>query len=89
MPKYTKDPDAILDYTVDWSDWLATGDTISSVASSVQTGITRTTQTNTTTTHTIWLSGGTEGQEYEVTSRIDTAGGRTDERTIIIRVNEK
>ena len=86
MPReFFKDPDAVLDYQVDWSDWLDS-DTILSSDWTVPTGITEDSDTNTTTTATIWLSSGTVGTEYSLVNRIVTAGGRKDDRTIIIRV---
>ena len=84
----TKDPNSTLDYTVTWSSWL-TADTISSVAWTVETGITQTAATNTTTTATIWLSGGEAGTEYTVTCRVTTAGGRIDQRSIAVRVAQR
>jgi hypothetical protein len=43
----------------------------------------------TTTTTTVWLSGGTAGYNYKVENRITTVGGRTDDRTLLIRVREQ
>jgi len=85
---FVKDPQAILDYSVDWTDWLET-DTISGVAWTVPTGITQTAVSNTTKIATIWLSGGTAGVSYDITCRITTNGGRTDERSISIMVRDK
>lgn len=86
--EFTKDPNAVLDYIVDWSDWLGS-DTISSSSFTVPTGLTEDSDSNTTTTATVWLSGGTPGEDYEVTNRIVTAGGRTEDRTITIRVRQR
>jgi hypothetical protein len=88
--EFYKDPNATLDYQIDWSDWLGT-DTISSSDWTVPTGITEATHTNTTTTSTIWLSGGTAGNTYECINRIVTADSpaRTDDRTIYIIVENK
>lgn len=86
--EFTKDPDAVLDYQIDWSTWLGT-DTISASAWTVATGLTKDSSTNTTTTATVWLSGGTVDTSYTVTNKIVTAGGRTDERTITIVVRER
>lgn len=83
-----KDPDAVLDYSVDWSAWLDT-DTIATSAWTAATGITVDSDTNSTTIATVWLSGGTAGRNYAVTNRITTAAGRTDDRTIIIKVRER
>lgn len=88
MPSFRKDPDARLDYTVDWEDWLDT-DFIVSAATSVQTGLTLYTQAFTSTVHTIWLTGGSAGQSYNVTSRIITNAGRIDDRTFTIKVAER
>ncbi len=86
--RFLKDPDAVLDYQIDWEDWLD-GDTISSSSWTVADGITEVTDTNTTTTATIWLSGGTDGASYNVVNRIVTAGGRTEDRTITIVCQER
>lgn len=89
MPQqFTKDPDATLDYEVDWSDWLGE-DTISSVAWTAPAGLTQESSENTTTTATIWLSGGTAGAYYSVVCRVTTVAGRIDDRTIVIRVADK
>lgn len=87
---YRKDPDAVLDYSVDWGSlgWLIGGDTISAVTWTVPAGITKTSQTNSTTVATAWLSGGTAGVDYDVVCHITTAGGRQDDRTLRIQVRE-
>lgn len=89
---FRKDSDAVLDYTVDWTEYLSSTspmDTISTSAWIVPTGITETTSDNSTLRATVWLSGGTLGQRYKITNRITTAGGRTDDRTITIVIVEK
>jgi hypothetical protein len=85
---FTKDPDAILDYSVDWTSWLGS-DTISSVVWTVATGLTQVLTSNTGYVATIWLSGGTDGQSYDIICRITTAGGRTDDRTFTIVVRQR
>ena len=74
-----KDAVAILDYQVDWTTWLA-GDTISTATFTVGAGLTKASQSNTTATATVWLSGGTLGETYLVSHTITTAGGRTENR---------
>ncbi len=89
MPQiFEKDPDAILDYQINWATWLVT-DTISTSTWTVPTGITKVTDTNTTTTTTIWLSGGTADADYRLINRIATANGRTEERSIWIKVRNQ
>ena len=87
MP-FVKDPSAILDYSVKWTDWLGS-DTIATSSWSVPSGLTKHAETNNTTTATVWCSGGAVGKTYIVTNTITTAGGRTDEREIKITVQNK
>lgn len=86
MPQtFTKDPSDVLDYMFDWSDWLASGETISTYVLTVPTGITKDSESNTGTTVTIWLSGGTSGASYEIACKITTAT-RTVEKSIFVHV---
>lgn len=85
---FTKDPDAVLDYSVDWSLWLA-GDQIASSEWLLEQGVEKVTDTNTATKATVWLRGGQAGTTYLVTNRIVTAGGRTDDRTISVKVEDR
>ena len=85
---FEKDPEAVLDYQVDWSDWLGT-DTIAASTWTVPSGITKDSDTNTTTTATFWLSGGTAGENYKLVNHIVTVGGREDDRTITVQVRNK
>jgi hypothetical protein len=89
MRTWSKDPNAVLDWAFDWSRWLAEGETISSAVIEVEDGLTKDSQSNTADTATVWLSGGTLGVTYDVTCRITTNQGRTDERTIGIRVTDR
>lgn len=92
MTTFVKDPDAELDYTRDWSDWLtAVGDTIDTSTWIVPEGleIGEAGETNDDTTATIWLKGGIVDVEYEVTNRITTAGGRTDDRTFKVVIRQR
>ena len=87
---FIKDPDAVLDYTLDWTKWLdEVGDTIETSTWIVPAGLTKVTETNTAKLATVWLSGGTVGENYTVTNRITTAAGRADDRSITIRVRER
>lgn len=84
-----KDPDANLDYQLNWADtgplgsWLG-ADTIVSTIWTVDAGLIKGTDTFTPTTATIWLSGGVAGTTYNVSVIITTAAGRTDERSFRI-----
>ena len=101
MPSiFLKDPNAVLDYKFDWkadtngngdSDWLDTDETISTKTVTVDTGITKDSDSlsDTNTSVTVWLSGGTAGVDYKVACFIETSAGRDDERTIKIQARER
>jgi len=89
MPQiFIKDPQAILDYQINWASWLG-ADTISTSTWTVPAGITKVSDSNTTTTTTIWLSGGTVDTDYDIVNHIKTVGTREDDRTIHIQVRQK
>lgn len=89
FPTYVKDPNSVLDYSFDWSSWLATGETLSTATWTVPTGITKDSQSLTTTVATAWLSSGTAGTSYDVACKVVTSAGRTDERTMTIIVRNR
>lgn len=81
----------VLDYVINWNadpsdggPWLEAGDAIQTSSWSVPAGITKDSDSYTTTSSTIWLSGGTAGSSYDCVNTIVTTGGRT--KTIILRV---
>lgn len=86
---FVKDPNAVLDFKVDWSSWLQASETISTSTFTVPSGITKNSEANTTTTATVWLSGGTGGGTvYKLVNRITTNQGRTEDRIVEIRVED-
>ena len=95
-PIYDKDPASVLDYKFDWEDWLGS-DTITGTPTATVEAISGdasplaavTPLEKDTTSATAWLSGGTVGNSYTVTVEIVTTGGRTDQRSIEIRVVER
>jgi hypothetical protein len=89
MREFLKDPDAVLDYVFDWSSWLASGETISTAVITVASGLTKDSESNTSTTAKAWLSGGTENGRYTITCRITTNQGRTDDRSAVVRVSNR
>lgn len=80
-----KDPTDVVDYEIDWLVLLGE-DTILSSAWNIPTGIVGDSATNTASTTTIFVSGGTAGTDYGVVNRITTVDGRTFERTLVIPV---
>lgn len=90
MSTFTKDPEAVLDYYIDWSDWLDE-DVISTSEWTVPAGITSVDgkEAATDTITTLWLSGGTAGTAYQLVNHIVTDDGREEDRTLIIVVKER
>ena len=84
IASYDKDPSAELDYAIDWSSWLSSGETIS--ASSWSTGglVDMGLASIVGGKAIVWLSGGATGTRYLVENLITTSEGRTDQRTIQI-----
>ncbi|HTQ20858.1 hypothetical protein [Mycobacterium sp.] len=89
MTTFTKDPDAVLDYSIEWSKWLAGDQIQTSTWTAADPDLQAANETNTVTSTTVWLSGGTEGQSYTVTNHITRVGGRTDERSFTIQVENR
>ena len=83
-----KDPDAVVDYGIDWVRWLA-GDTLLTSVWLVPSGIVEDSSSNTATAATIWLSGGTVGLSYRLTNRVTTVGLRTQDQTVTIPVRAR
>ncbi len=89
MKGFVKDPQAVLDYSFDWGPWLSS-DTISSSVWVAETGITaQSGDSFTDTTTTVFIADGTHGQNYLLKNTVVTVGGRTDERTVEIRIRNR
>jgi len=80
MNTFTKQPADVLDYGVDLTKWLVTGDTVSSSSAAVSpSGLTISVTNGTTSEPKVWASGGANGTEYQITLTVVTTGGRTKE----------
>ena len=87
-----KDPNAVEPFVWDFADVMAEttpDDTISSATFTVPAGITKDSDSNTTTTATAVLSGGTVGESYDILCRIVTAAGRTIDKTYRVPISEQ
>ena len=85
----TKDPDSVVDYTIDWAATLAESspsDTITSSEWISDSVLAIDSDSNTTTTATVWVSGGKNGTYTNLINRVDTAAGRTMDRTIVLKI---
>ncbi|MDA5194945.1 phage fiber-tail adaptor protein [Govanella unica] len=91
MAVLVKDPEARLDYAIDWSDYLDMGETIVeslwevTPAESLSVFVSEHGDSRSQVT----LEGGTVRDIYAVTNRITTSLGRIDDRSLTIRVQER
>lgn len=85
-----KDPDALLDYTIDWTDYLAalSADRLADVAFTNSDGTLVLTEVYEGFA-TAWIEGGTVGETITLTCRIQTRAGRIDACTVYIKVRER
>ncbi|MDB5531622.1 MAG: hypothetical protein JWR51_4725 [Devosia sp.] len=82
----SKDPDELLDYSLNWSQALS-GDTIVTSDWAISdSALVENHSTNTSTATVIWLEDGALNQSYTVTNTIETAGGRTYQQSVNIRI---
>ena len=93
MSLYLKDPDARIDYAIDWgtayldgqiivaSEWAVTPEEESGAIVEIASfDLTRTAVT---------LSGGVPGHVYRIGNRVTLSDGRSDERSLTLRVEER
>lgn len=85
-----KDPQDVLDYIVEWADWLDT-DTISSSAFTIADDADLTVDSSSIngTKTVVWLSGGTLGVTALVTNHIVTTAGREIDQTVRLRIRSR
>ena len=90
-PSIPKDPDAVLDYSFDWTDWMdGVTDTIDSVVITAS-GVAVDSIVPSGDVVTVWVSGGTPGEVATVTCSVTTNStpARKDDRTIYLIVKER
>lgn len=89
-PVTYKDPNAKLDFGLVWNDTSAdylAGDIITTCVARIDEGdCVLDSHEFTGWTTTAWVSGGTDKTTSVLTFRITTAGGRVDERSMVIKV---
>lgn len=77
----------VLDYTLDFTSWLdLVSDTISTATWSIPAALTASNQSNTSTTMTTRIAGGTVGQTYRLDGTIVTAASPSRTKTASINV---
>lgn len=90
MPYWpNKDPDEVTDFDINWTKRLD-GDTIVSSAWTVVNGtVVINSDSESATLTKVWLSGGTLGETCELRNRITTAGGRTYDQTVLLKIRKR
>lgn len=85
-----KDPDVDRFITFDWSDWLDSGETISSGTIEAPSGDLTVlgSATNDDTTVSVEVSGGILGEDYDVTCTVSTSLPRDENFTGVVRIEE-
>jgi hypothetical protein len=90
---FVKDPDAVIDYAVDWSAGYLAGQEVAqslwTVAPAEAGGVTVEAATQTAGKTVATLSGGIAGHVYHITNMVRFSDGRSDERTLVVRVEER
>lgn len=84
-----KDPDDVLDYSLDWTSWLDEGDTVASVVWDVPEPLVEGAASEEDGVTTVFISGGEHGEKYIVGCRITTTGGRTRDQSVELRVRTR
>jgi hypothetical protein len=83
-----KDPNAVLDYTLDWSTELPEGDTVDESEWLNPGGIAITTSQPDVNLERVTASGGTLRQTYRLTNRVTSTQGRVQDWVLDIRIEE-
>ena len=93
MSLLLKDPEAALDYVVDWGSEYLGDDFVLSSGWTLQPaedgGLAIVTDGFDAQHASVTLSGGVAGKLYRLTNRIGTAAGRSDSRSFTIRVEKR
>jgi len=93
MTLLLKDPEALLDYAVDWGLEYLTGDTLAQSDWQVTPveigGIAVVASAFDDTIATATASGGVTGHLYQLTNHVVLSSGLTDSRSIVLRVEKR
>lgn len=89
LGKFNKQPQEVLDYDVDFSEWFSNRqDQIASFSASAQSGLTVLSSALAGNVVKLVISGGTDGTSYKVTVRVTTTLSLVKEADFLIRVKE-
>ena len=77
-------PGSSISYTIDWSDFLTTGDVITSSSWSLPAGVIAVGTSATDTNTSIRVSGGEACTSYEIVNNIGTSGGELGSQSFVL-----
>lgn len=87
LGRFVKQPDEVLDYDVDYTDWFTNRtDTPSTYVVVADPGITIVSSARTGSVVKAVLSGGTSGRSYKITVRMTTSTGIIKEADFVVKV---
>lgn len=90
MTIFLKDPGSVIEYAVDWDAGYLAGRSISqSTWSVLPAGLTLTDPRQAGGRTAITVAGGVAGAVYRISNRVTLADGSSDERTLVVRVEER
>lgn len=93
MTLMLKDPDAVLDYMIDWGAEYLGDDQIAesgwSVAPDEADGLSISASSFDGTTATVTVGGGEAGKLYRLVNRVTLGSGRVDDRSLTVRVEAR
>lgn len=93
MSVFVKDPAARIDYAVDWlaaaGDGEAIADSLWSVSPDEPGGLTVADHAFDIVRTAVTLEGGIAGRVYRIANRVTMTGGGIDERSLVVRVEER
>ena len=90
-PVFTKDPDDISEFALEWAEWLPAGDSVDSeeTVTTAPSGITLADQFVSDAKTVVQVSGGTHGTDYTFLTRMVTANGLSRDQSFIVRVRSR
>jgi len=98
MDSFSKQPDEILDYDVDLTEWVTVGDTVNGTEVSVDgsayavnhvsAGISISITNAATSVPKLWVSGGVDGIVYKISVQVSTNSGRLKEVDFKMKIKD-
>lgn len=89
LGNFSKQPAEVVDYDIDYSEWLTAGDNVQSAVVDVSpSGLTVDSVFVNDPRVKIWLAGGTHGTQYKLSVTTTTADGRIKQDEFRVRVKD-